>query len=66
MMMKTLPVVAVALLVGACASGPPEMQLVDDALDALGGRDRILAIETLTIEGEGESGAVTQSIGNSR
>jgi len=63
MMMKTLPVVAVALLVGACASGPPEMQLVDEALDALGGRDRILAIETLTIEGEGESGALTQSIG---
>ena len=42
-----------AILLGGCSQAPPEQQFVDDAMRALGGRDRILAARTLTIEGEG-------------
>jgi hypothetical protein len=38
---------------GGCRHAPPERKLVDDAAEALGGRDRILAVKTLTIEGQG-------------
>ena len=37
----------------ACAQPTPEQQFVNDAADALGGRNRIQAVKTLTIEGEG-------------
>ncbi len=63
--MKTLSVAA-AVLVGASACGPtlpPEQQLVEDALEALGGRDRVLAVQTLTIEGEGTTGNFGQNRG---
>src|SRR5262245_13436484 len=64
--MKMLAMAAalmLAALMVAGAAGPPEKDLVEDAAKALGGRDRILAIKTLTIEGQGESGALTQSLG---
>ena len=37
----------------ACAQPTPEQQIIDDAAAALGGADRILAVSTLTFEGEG-------------
>ena len=37
----------------ACARPTPEQQVVNDAAAALGGRDRILAVKTLVIEGGG-------------
>ena len=37
----------------ACARPSPEQQFVNDAADALGGRNRIQAVKTLIIEGEG-------------
>ena len=37
----------------ACAQATPEQQVVNDAATALGGRDRILAVKTVVIEGEG-------------
>ena len=37
----------------ACAQPTPEQQFLDDAAAALGGRNRIQAVKTLTIEGEG-------------
>lgn len=40
-------------LVAACAASTPERQLIDGAATALGGRDRVLAVKTLVIEGEG-------------
>lgn len=43
---------AVAALT-ACARPTPEQQIVNDAAAALGGRDRILAVKTLVIDGEG-------------
>ncbi len=65
--MKTkIIVVAAALLIGGCASGPtlpPEQQIVEDALDAMGGRDEVLAVSTLTIEGEGTTGSFGQNMG---
>ena len=45
-------VLAMAALCG-CGSLPPEQQLVSDAAAALGGRDRLLAIKTLVLEGGG-------------
>ena len=52
----------IAVFVSACASQTPE-QLVNDAAEALGGQDRILAIETLTIDGEGTAGSLGQNLG---
>jgi glyoxylase-like metal-dependent hydrolase (beta-lactamase superfamily II) len=37
----------------ACATPPPERQIIDDAAEALGGAARIQAVKTLVIEGEG-------------
>ena len=44
--------VATAALAG-CAQPTPEQQLVNDVPAALGGRSRIEAVKTLTIEGAG-------------
>jgi glyoxylase-like metal-dependent hydrolase (beta-lactamase superfamily II) len=52
----TLRFLAVTLLSGvvaACERATPEQQFVNDAMDALGGRSRIEAARTLTLEGEG-------------
>ena len=48
--------------VSACTRTPPDLQAVVDAANALGGRDRILAIKTLTIEGEGAAPNVGQNM----
>ena len=49
-------------LAAACSQTPPEQQIINDAADALGGRDRILAIRTLALEGSGTDGAVGGSV----
>ena len=63
--MKTFfsPALALLLVVvtNACTRTPPELQAVVDAANALGGRDKILAIKTLTIEGEGAAPNVGQN-----
>ena len=60
--MKTwLWIAGVAALSGACAQVPPEMQVVNDAAAALGGKDRIQAVKTLIIEGEGSAPNVGQN-----
>ncbi len=40
-------------LITACAGPTPEQQIVADAASAIGGRDRLLTIKTLVLEGEG-------------
>ena len=45
---------AAATLIG-CAQPTPEQQIISDAAAALGGRERILAVKTLVIDGEGTS-----------
>ena len=56
-----LALVAAATLSG-CAKPAPEQQIVNDAAEALGGRDRILAVRTLVIEGEGINGNLGQDM----
>ena len=42
-----------AVKLAACTRPTPEQQIVNDAAEALGWRDRILAVKTLVIEGGG-------------
>lgn len=42
-----------AVTMAACSQATPEQQIVNDAAEALGGADRILAVKTLVLEGEG-------------
>src|SRR5687768_5105206 len=44
---------AAIVMTAACARGTPEQRVIDDAASALGGRERLLAVKTLVIEGEG-------------
>jgi glyoxylase-like metal-dependent hydrolase (beta-lactamase superfamily II) len=62
--MKSIRWIAVVFVVAANGCAPPrlEQQIVDDAASALGGRDRILALKTLTIEGEGMNGNLGQDM----
>jgi glyoxylase-like metal-dependent hydrolase (beta-lactamase superfamily II) len=45
--------IACLLFVAGCSPAPPEQQFITDAMGALGGRNRVEAVKTLTIEGEG-------------
>jgi glyoxylase-like metal-dependent hydrolase (beta-lactamase superfamily II) len=42
-----------AVMFAACSQPTPEQQVVSDAAAALGGADRILAVKTIVVEGEG-------------
>jgi len=46
----------------ACTQATPERQVINDAATAMGGRDRVLAVKTLTIEGEGANGNLGQDL----
>jgi Metallo-beta-lactamase superfamily len=50
-----------ALTVSSCNRTAPDLQAVVDAANALGGREKILSIKTLTIEGEGSAPNVGQN-----
>jgi len=58
----TLFALLTAAVVSACAKGTPEQQVVNAAAAALGGRDRVLAVKTLVIEGEGSNGNLGQDM----
>src|SRR5262245_56646677 len=51
-MTKTLCTILAAALLPACVQTPPEMKLINDTANALGGKGRIQQIKTMTIEGE--------------
>src|SRR5215475_6032785 len=53
--------IAVLAVVAACNRTAPERQSILDAADAMGGRDKVLAIKTLTIQGEGDAPNVGQN-----
>lgn len=55
-------VLVAACLVSACAQPTPEQQIINDAAAALGGRDRILAVKTLVVEGNGANGNLGQDL----
>ena len=46
----------------ACSNATPEQQIVNDAASALGGRDKILAVRTIVIEGQGTNGNLGQDM----
>src|SRR5579871_2147319 len=46
-------VFAVGAIFCGCRQSPPERKLIDDAARALGGKDKILAVKALTIQGQG-------------
>ena len=62
--MNRTPVFALltAAAISACAKGTPEQQIVNSAAAALGGRDRVLAVKTLLIEGEGSNANLGQDM----
>jgi glyoxylase-like metal-dependent hydrolase (beta-lactamase superfamily II) len=51
-----------AVILSACAQSTPEQQVVNDAAEALGGRDRLLAVKTVVLEGEGSAGNLGQDM----
>src|SRR5687768_10821581 len=51
-----------AVAASACTQAPPEQQAVNDAAAALGGSERILAVKTIVIEGEGSHGNLGQDM----
>ncbi len=54
--------IVLALALAGCASSPPELAIVEDAAEAMGGTDAILAANTLVLEGMGENGNFGQNI----
>ncbi len=54
-------VLSAAVILGGCAQAP-EQQTINDAASALGGRDKILAVKTLIIEGGGTNGNLGQDM----
>src|SRR5437879_5156798 len=59
--MKWLVLLVTAMITG-CAQSPPEQQTINDAASALGGRDKILAVKTLILEGGGTNGNLGQDV----
>ena len=55
-------VMLTAAAMGACSKATLEQQVINDAAAALGGRDRILAVKTLVIEGDGANGNLGQDL----
>ena len=49
-----LLILGMTLYVPAVQGQSAAQQVVEDAADALGGRDRVLAVKTLLVEGEGD------------
>ncbi|MEO7135124.1 MAG: MBL fold metallo-hydrolase [Vicinamibacterales bacterium] len=53
--------IAASILAG-CATQPPQQQFVNDALRAVGGRERVESVRTIVIEGEGVNYNLGQDI----
>jgi hypothetical protein len=56
---RKTPAVACCLVLPAADAQMPEQQVVNDAAAALGGRDKILAVKTMLLEGAGSQVAGT-------
>jgi len=59
--MTWLILIAAAAASG-CTRATPEQQIINDTAAALGGRDKILAVKSLVIEGEGTNGNLGQDM----
>src|SRR5689334_23770876 len=60
--MKKRVLVLCALVLSSACTRTPEMKLVRSAAEAMGGLDRIQALKTLTIEGEGDAPNLGQNL----
>src|SRR5262250_1699698 len=60
-MNKPLGLIALLVAASGCARTSPEQRVINDAADALGGRQKVLAVKTLTVEGEGPAPNVGQN-----
>src|SRR5690349_16996779 len=62
-MRSTIAVLLVSLaFASGCEKPAPEWQIVNDAAQALGGKDKVLAATTLVIEGTGVNGNLGQDM----
>src|SRR5215216_6422610 len=61
-MKRILLFVFAASTAATCTKATPEQQIINDAAAALGGRDRILAVKTIVIEGDGSNGNLGQDM----
>jgi glyoxylase-like metal-dependent hydrolase (beta-lactamase superfamily II) len=61
-MKKIACISLLAFALAGCAQPTPEQKIVDDAAAAMGGRDAILAVKSLTLEGEGTNGNLGQDM----
>jgi glyoxylase-like metal-dependent hydrolase (beta-lactamase superfamily II) len=61
-MIRTLLLLLLATSAAACATSTPEQQIVIDAASALGGRDHVLGVKTLILEGDGFNGNLLQDM----
>jgi glyoxylase-like metal-dependent hydrolase (beta-lactamase superfamily II) len=61
-MRRSFCALAAAFGLTACTQLPPEQQTVQDAAEAMGGRDKILAVKSLVLEGEGANGNPGQDL----
>ena len=59
---SALRTVLLTALLAACETGTPEEQIVNDAADAMGGREAVVAVGTLLLEGEGAQGNLGQDM----
>ena len=61
-MNRWIGIVGVAVLAGGCAPPAPEALLIEDVASALGGRERVLGVRTLVLEGQGEQPNIGQNM----
>jgi glyoxylase-like metal-dependent hydrolase (beta-lactamase superfamily II) len=54
-MRRTLGLALALVVAAGCRRTTPEMRVIDATVDAMGGRERILEVRTVAIEGEGEN-----------
>lgn len=59
--MKRMLWLLLAMALVGCTQTTPESQVINDAAEALGGRDAILAVNTIALEGAGTNGNLGQN-----
>ena len=60
--MRNVLFILAAAGLSACTQLPPEQQIVQDAAEAMGGRDKVLAVKSLVLEGDGVNGNPGQDL----
>ena len=62
-MKQTLWLTLAVTFAGACAQTTPEMQVINDAVEALGGREAIASVNTMVMEGTATNANLGQNRG---